>query len=200
MADVDNTLDDGSRNKKSRRLFIQADGTKTPRAGLKTVGFSIEVLEDGEVLDTIEHLLSDFNTEVLNAAAAFGLVTSITNTFGSSKISSDEAVEAARARVETFLDGEWSADRQAGVRTSDILEAFVAMRSAAGRSTSDERKADFVAQIKAGEIKVPDLLKSEPLLKAEYDAIKAKRAAERAAASKARASGASQAPSTLLDD
>lgn len=188
------------RDRKSRRFFTAEGKEPTSRATPESTGFVIQVLDGEKVLKSFTHELSDFPEGVRNAAALFGFITSITNTFGSAKISPDEACELVEARLETLLEGEWSSERTTGPRSSDILEAYVAYRAANGRETTEAKRQQFLADIKSKTIVVKDLLEEEPALKAELDAIKAKRAAERAQASKEAAMGKAPKESSLLDD
>lgn len=196
---VTDTTEEAGRNKKSRRWFVNEAGDRSPRVSTESTGFVIEILDEaGEVAETLRADLGQFQKGVRNAAALFGLVTSITNTFGSSKLSLDDAIEAAQGRLETLQEGTWSSDRQAGPRTSDIVEAYIAYRKANDRDTPAEKVASFRADIESGKVKVPDLLKDNPGLNAEYLAIKSRRAAERAA--KAReAAGGKDSGGNLLD-
>lgn len=182
-----------SRREVSKRSFVNAAGEYTGRVNPDSIGFKIEFVETG---DTIEQQLTDFSDGVRNAAALFGLVTSITNTFGGVKVP-EEAIAAAQERLEILLEGDWASERQSGPRSSHILEAAVAVRADAGKDTTDEWKDKFLAAIKADENYVKELAK-DPAFAAKLAAIKAKAAQERAAkaAEKAKDAGTS----VLLDD
>ncbi len=182
------------REKVSRRTFLDASGAYTPRVGIDSIGFKIELLESGAV---VERSLADFEDGVKNAAALFGLVTAITNTFGGIS-DPDEMAEVMEARLENLLSGEWTAERQTGPRTSDLLDAFVTFREKNGKPTSEDRKEQFLADLKAGTVKAKDLLADNPGLAAEHASIKAKRAAERAEKLRDKV-GEQDKKSTLLD-
>lgn len=195
MADVTEVT--GTKRKEvSRRTFKGKDGSWTSRATPDTVGFKIELVEDGEVAHTIERDLVAFDESVRNAAAAFGFVTSITNTFGGIKGPIEELISAAEDRLAVFDEGDWTGERQGGPRTSHLLEAAIAVRADAGKETSDEWKAKFQAALKADENYAKELQK-DPTFAAKLAAIKAKAAAERATklADAAKEAG----PSSLLD-
>lgn len=181
------------REKVSQRTFKNKEGEYTSRVGTDSLGFKVELLGSGAV---IEKQLKDFDPGIINAAALFGLVTSITNTFGGIS-DPDEMAEAMDARLETLLAGEWSAERQTGPRTSDLLEAYVAFRSKNGKDTDDAKRESFLNDLKSGAAKAKDLLNDNPGLAAEFAAIKARRAAERAA--KAAEAAGEQKASALLD-
>lgn len=177
----------------SKRTFVNAAGEYTGRVDTTSVGFKVELLGNGAVL---ERKLSDYPQEVINAAALFGLVTSLTNTFGGMS-DPDEMADAMTQRDETFQGGEWSSERQTGPRTSDLLDAVVAFRAKNGKETTEEWKQGLAAKLAAKETTSKDIL-AEPAVNAEYLAIKAKRAAERSAAATAAVSGTTTS-SALLD-
>lgn len=179
----------------SKRSFLNAEGEYTPRVSTDSLGFKIELVETGH---TVEHKLADFSTEVLNAAALFGLVTSVTNTFGGLK-DPNEMAEAMGDRLAALLEGEWSSERETGPRTSDILDAYIAFRAKHGKDTSEDNKEKFLNSLKSKATTVKDLLASETGLAAEYYAIKARRVAERADKKAKEAAGSTQGESTLLD-
>lgn len=189
----DDTSSGRTREAVTKRSFKDADGNYTPRVHAGSVGFRIELLESGYV---IEKDLKDYPEDMIKAAALWGLVTNITNTIGNLK-DSDEMAEAMESRSETIEGGEWTSGRESGPRTSDILEAYVAFRTKHGKDTSQERKDAFTNDIKNKVVTVKDLLKAEPGLAAEYAAIKARRSVERSDKMAAKAKETSV--STLLD-
>jgi hypothetical protein len=165
-----------TRSAVTKRTFKKADGTYSSRASTESTGFKIEFLKSG---NSIEQELGDFSTEVLNAAALFGLVTSITNAMGG-ETDPDEQFNTASDRLQTLLDGEWAAERQTGPRTSDLLEGFVAYRQKNGVETDQARRDEFLAMIKQEGFNAKKYLDERPKLAAEVAAIKAARAAEKA--------------------
>lgn len=179
MADA-NVPAKSTRDQRSKRSFLNAEGVYTPRANTDTIGFKIEIVDDGEIVDTIERKLSDFEDGVINAAAAFGMVTSITNTFGGMKGDVQEMIDAANNRVGVFEDGDWTGESTSGPRTAHAVEAFVALRKDGGVETSDERRAKFAADIKADDKLVARLVKEDPAFAAKLAAIKQLAAADRA--------------------
>ena len=191
---MDNEVTGRTRAAVSKRTFKNEAGEYTPRVNTDSNGFRVELVETGHIS---EKSLSDFPQEIINAAALFGLVTSITNTFGGLK-DADEMAEAMDSRIELLMSGEWSGDRETGPRTSDILEAYVAFRAKHGKETSQENQDKFLNNLKTKAVVLKDLLASETGLAAEYYAIKARRVAERAKLKAAEAEG-SQADSSLLD-
>lgn len=176
MTDTAQAESTRTRAEVSKRSFLNKDGSYTARATTDTIGFKIELVESG---DSFTHKLSEFEPGVLAAAAAFGLVTSVTNTIGGKSLSGDERAALLQDRLDTLLEGDWSAERQSGPRSSQLLEAIVAVRTNAGKDSSQEWKDKVSASLKAD----PELSKkylTNPLVAAEYANIKAKAAVERA--------------------
>lgn len=159
----------------TKRSFKNKDGSYSGRATTDTVGFRIELVESGE---TFEHSLGDFAEGVLAAAAAFGLVTSVTNTVGGKALSAQERAELLSDRLETLLEGDWSAERQSGPRSSQLLEAIIRVRTEGGAATSPEQREALALKLKDPEAAKAYLANSK--VAAAYADIKAKAALERA--------------------
>lgn len=142
--------------------------------------------------------LDDLPPGVLRAAAAFGVNTSVGNTFGAIPDPS-EAYEAACDRWETLVKGEWSADRQTGPRTSDLVEALCRYSVQQGHTVDEafrtrlKQKCGDEAQRKAWE--------SNPQIQVHLMALRKERAEENArkALELASAAGEAQPVTGLLD-
>jgi hypothetical protein len=160
----------------TKRSFKSKDGEYTGRATTETVGFRVELVESGEVF---EHSLSDFSEGVLAAAAAFGLVTSITNTVGGKALSAQERAELIADRLETLLEGDWAAERQSGPRSSQLLEAIIRVRTDGGATTTPEQREALALRLKNDPEAVKAYLGNAKVA-AAYADIKAKAALERA--------------------
>jgi hypothetical protein len=193
---ADTTQVTKTRDNRSKRSFFNAEGKYTPRASTDAIGFKIDILDGDEVVETIEQRLEDFAPEVVNAAALFGFVTSITNTFGGMKGDVQEMVDAANERLGVFLEGDWTGESKSGPRTSHALEAFVELRADGGIETSEERKAKFIADIKADDKMVARLVKEDAAFAAKLAAIKNRAAEKRATELAEKAKGQR---SSLLD-
>jgi hypothetical protein len=184
-----------SRAAVSKRTFKKESGEYTSRVSTESIGFKIELIESGHI---VEYALRDFSDEVIKAAALFGIVTSVTNAFGAIK-DPDEMAEAMDNRLEALINGEWTSERETGPRTSDILEAYIAFRAKHGKDTTQANQDKFLANLKDGSTTLKDLLASEAGLAAEYAAIKAKRIIERADKAAAKAGTQDAKDSSLLD-
>ncbi len=137
-----------------------------------------------------EITLGDLTNEMLLQAAAFGLHQVGQNAYGAAE-DEDEKIEKLGKRWENILAGQWASDRESGPRTSDLLNAFIRGYTAKnGGAPSDEWIETKRAQIQ--DPAVAKELQKRPAIKAQLDAIKAERAAERAKASAASADKADE--------
>lgn len=118
-----------TKERTTKRYFTDATGAKVPRAHTEATGFGIEFIGTEE---TLTAKLEDFSEGVKNAAALFGFVVSITNAAGGADKSDEDRVNAARDRLEALLEGDWSAERESGMRTNDIVEAARRINEAKG--------------------------------------------------------------------
>jgi len=171
----------------SKRSYFNSEGDYSARASTATAGFRIEVINPAGENYVREHDLSEFTPEVLKAAAAYGIVTSATNTFGGKDLSFDERVALLDDRLDTFLkDEDWSAERQSGPRSSQLIEALVAVRAKANRETPQEWIDAKIAELKATPEKAKEYM-ANPHVAAELSRIKAEAAIARAAKLEAKA-------------
>lgn len=190
---VDATQVRARKGEKVERQFYSADGEAGSRVGLDSVGVKLVFVDTGEVLDMAYSALSP---EVARAAALFGVMTSVTNTFGGMS-DAGEMYEAAETRWESLAGGQWSSDRQSGPRVGDLVEAILRLRKERGREPVEGDYEDVKARIVKGELNAKGLL-ATPEVAAHFHAIKRERADARAkdAAAKAQA-GASDLSAIL---
>lgn len=173
----------------SKRSFLNSAGEYSARASTDTTGFRIELVESGDV---VEYSLSDFEPGVLNAAAAFGIVTSVTNTIGGKSLSAQERLDLITDRLETLLEGDWTAERQSGPRNSQLIDALVKVRADAGKDTTQEWRDKVSLDLKANPDKAKAYLANAHVA-AAYAEIKAKAAMARAQKLAAKADSADEA-------
>lgn len=181
---------EATRAAKTQRLFANAKGEWTPRVQLDSVQFKVVHLPTGFVT---EGRLEEYSDSVRNAGFLWGAVTNITNAIGSAKLTDEECVESMEARQETLKSGRWTSERDAGPRTSDLIEAMKRLSQELGREFDE-------AKLLAGfndEENGPALRKKymgNDKFKAHFDAIKQERAEARMKKSKEAAAKAD--PST----
>lgn len=187
MANVDQTSEKvrARKGEDVQRWYFDAEGNRTPRVQLTSVGGGLHFVEAKRDL---EWNLSDFDDGVRNAAALFGLMTSITNAFGGKE--TVEMLGAAEARLERFQMGVWASERgESGPRIGILLEALMRLRAEKGASTDAEARARWKDKLIAGGSDYIKGLREDPTVAAHYHAILRERedAAAKEAAEKARA-------------
>ena len=145
--------------------------------------------------DVIAVKLGDFNQDVVTAAAFHGFSQKLGDTFAGKK-DVEEAAEVTAALFERLQEGVWIAEREsAGPRTSVLLEAVMAAFTAAGQEVDEDTMRE---KIKGLETDARKALQADPAVSAQYDRIKAERAAAKAAKSAAKAEDAESQITTLL--
>lgn len=135
------------RSSKTERRFYNAKGDETARAGGDIVKAKVTFTETGE---EIEMDFTQLSPEMVTAAAAFGIMTSVTNAAGGSNPNATP-FERALDRWETIAGGEWQGEREGGPQIGLIVEAAVALGY-------DE--AAVRAKFKSGEITAAQLMKN----------------------------------------
>lgn len=178
---------------KIKRFFYTQGGEKFPRPQGNSEFVAWEFFDGSKSVHEIEldmrKVPGGLAPEgVPRASAAFGYSTAAGNAAGGEK-TLDGAIDAVQERVNTFLQGEWSEGRRAGYSREDLVAAWVASCTSAGASISDEQRAAMLEALRSEKISQKDLLADEGV-QAELDALKATRAAERAAKSRDKAAKA----------
>jgi hypothetical protein len=186
-----NTMDAGVRKKadKADRMFIASDGGLHPRSFPGVRGVRIRFTETEAELDM---MLEELSQDMLLAAAAFGLNTSVGNTFGAIA-DPIEALEAAESRWETLRSGVWSSERHVGPRTTDLVEAVVRWYVSNGREISDDDRAKIVATV--GDAAAAKALQADPEVGVHLAAIRKERAEAKQREAQDRLKGAAGKPS-----
>jgi hypothetical protein len=186
---------------KIKRWFFTDGGERFPRPQGNSEFVAWEFFEGSKSVHTIEldmrAVPGGLAPEgVPRASAAFGYSTAAGNAAGGEK-TLDGAIDAVQERVNIFLQGEWSEGRRAGYSREDLVAAWVASCKAAGATITGEQQAAMLEALRSEKISQKDLLADEGV-QAELDALKAQRAAERAAKSREKASAASGSRATDL--
>lgn len=161
------------------RYFIDSTGEKHSRAIADAVKV-VHEWKDREDL-RLEMDLTSLSAEQKICAIAFGISQVVGNAYGG-ETDPDEAFEKGQARWETIVGGNWATERVIGDRTSDLVEAFAKAYQDAGKDFSDDKKRELQEKLDSGALD-PKALRADPRIRAALDAIKAKRASERAAKS-----------------
>lgn len=188
-----NTVTDGKGTKPRQvdRFFIDKDGKSQARAFPEAV----KVIHSWKNRDDLklEMDISKLSDEMKICAIAFGISQVVGNAYGG-ETDPDEAFDKGESRWETILGGKWATERESGPRTGDLVEAFAKAYEDKGKKVTDEWKSQVAEQINSGAIDQKEALKN-PLVRAAFDAIKLRRAQERAKKSQEAAAATAELPS-----
>jgi len=185
MTDVQTEAPKKARN--VQNFYVAADGTRSPSPQPDCVAIGKLFLESKQ---EIKYNLDDLPDSSKIQAMAFGLQQVGQNAYGAAA-SEAERIEMFEARMEAIFGGNWSSDRQVGPRDSDLLEAFAQATADAGKAVDQDWRDRAAAKLKSGEIS-KKTLSERPAVRAKLEAIRAKRAAERAAQAQAELKGAAK--------
>lgn len=154
---------------KTERRFFGKDGKPNPRASGDVIRASVTFTDTGEVL---EMDFSKLTPEMVTAAAAFGIMTSVTNAAGGHNPNATP-FDRALDRWDTIESGEWQGEREGGPQIGLIVQAAVSLGY-------DE--AAVRAKFKSGEITAAQLMKNEAIEVKVLELKEANLAAKRKAA------------------
>ena len=157
----------GTRERSVKRLFLN-EGSAEPagRSDVNTKGLIFVFPND----EKIEIALADFSPGILNAAAAFGLNTSLGNAANTakeedgSKATPETMREAVEARLEVLKSGKWASDAVGGsTRPSMLYAAVLEHRTKTGKATDDATMSAIRDTLRADEDKAAKLAKFAPI-------------------------------------
>ena len=132
--------------------------------------------------------LKELNKDIVTNLALHGLSQKGGDSYAGAK-TVDEAEERCETIIERLKEGEWIKPREsAGPRPSMVIDAVVAALEAQGESVDDTRRATIAVTVKGKEGRERAL--ENPLIRAQYETIRATRAAERAAKAQGETEGA----------
>lgn len=139
-----------TRNSVAKKFYIvpglaDADQPQKVVAGSTAVRFDFangvsRTVAPGDLPESIAALLT-----------LYGIAQKLGDTYAGVSGDIDEAVEGFDAMLEQFKAGDWSTERAAtGPLSSRVVEAWVNVQTAAGKSPTDEAKAAVAAILKDG--------------------------------------------------
>jgi hypothetical protein len=133
--------------------------------------------ENGETLECVPTSLP---LEMQIRLMWHGCSQKVGDSFATAKGDVDKAYEEAGSVWEQLMGGTWTERAGgAGARPSMVADAIIAVNIAQGRTPTPEQELDIRERVKIKEQK--DGALGDPDIRAEYEKIKADRAAERAA-------------------
>ena len=164
------------RAKIATREYSDSDGNvgRSVPATPTTLTFKFENDESMVVVAT------DLPESIQTQLAWHGLSQKVGDAFAGAKGDVNLAQENAESLWEQLMAGVWSEKASGvGARPSMVADAIIAVNIAQGRTPTTEQELDIRERVKIKEQK--DGALGDPEIKAEYEKIKAERAAERAA-------------------
>lgn len=173
------------RTKLCEKVFILADGSESRHASPEVESLEFR-LTNGSV-----HSVKKENVgpDCWIASAWHGLSQKGGDTYAGAK-DADEAEDRLAAILERLSENEWIKAREsAGPRTSILAEAVKSALMANGETVDDNRFASIAEKLKDKATREGTI--ANPVIAAEYERIKAERAAQRAEKAKEAAAGQS---------
>ncbi len=167
-----------------KKVYVSKNGTETRSATPDAVELQFQFANG----NTHNVKLSDHNPEILSCLTFFGVSEKYGNSYAGAKGDAGDAEEKFLSMQEQLKGGTWVEKAEAGPRPSLIADAIIAALTNAGEKVDDARAASVREKVKDKATR--DGALKDPVIKAEYEAIKASRAIERAKAAKAAAKGA----------
>ena len=178
-----------------KREYRNSDGTKSRSARADTEALSLQFVNGSEIVITLDNIHKDCQ----HAALFHGLSQKVGDAWNDVKGDAEKAFENATSMLERMAEGTWVEKAEsAGPTTNMLVDAIVRAKIAGGEKAKDvdtlERRAAIAAKLKG---ETPQATKearagalANPQIAAAYEAIKAEKAAERAAKKAAAAEGA----------
>jgi len=175
-----------------KKVYVNKDGEETRSATQYSTALQFRFANG------ITHVVNygDHPVNIKTCLSWFGISEKYGNAYAGAKGDADAAEEAFRSMQEQLRGGTWVEKAEAGPRPSLIADAIIAALNAAGQKVDEKREAAVREKVKDKATREGAL--NDPVIKAEYEAIKAKRAAERAKDAAALAKGKEIAVSGAL--
>lgn len=190
MADVATKTQKTTKPRLVDNFYVNKAGERASRPQPDVVAIGKKFLESGH---EIVIKLASLKQEQLLQSAAFGMQQVGQNAYGAAG-SEDERIEMCSDRWDTIQGGSWASERQMGPRTSDVLDAYLqALEEKTGKPATSEFVADLQQKLADNPSALKELSENK-VVKAKVDAIRAKRAAQRAEASATEAEEADDLP------
>lgn len=167
-----------------KKVYVDKDGTETRSATPDAVELQFQFANG----NTHAVKLTDHPAEILFCLTFFGVSEKYGNSYAGAKGDAGDAEEKFLSMQEQLRGGTWVEKAEAGPRPSLIADAIIAALLSAGQKVDDARAAGVREKVKDKAIR--DGALKDPVIKAEYESIKATRAANRAKEAAKAAKGA----------
>ena len=167
-----------------KKVYLNKDGEETRSATAASVQLQFRFANGNtHAVQTADH-----PGEILACLGWFGISEKYGNAYAGAKGDADTAEEAFLSMQEQLRGGTWVEKAEGGPRPSLIADAIIAALTAAGQTVDDKRATTVREKVKDKDTR--DGALKDPVIKAQYEAIKAARAATRAKEAAAAAKGA----------
>ena len=176
MAAIETATATSKRRTIAAKVYVYADGTegRHARPDVERLEFRFT---DGTTL-----VVGDVHADCERAAAWHGKAQKIGDGYNKAEDAAG-AFESASAMLERLVSGEWvKPGEAAGPRIGLLVDAIVRALEAAGETVNDKRRATIAEKVSGKEAREAAL--ANPAIEAEYKAIQAERAMERADAAR----------------
>ena len=158
-----------------KKVFVDETGEKTRSATENATGLEFH-FSNG---NTHTVAVNDHPENIVKCLTLFGISEKYGNAYAGAKGDSDVAEELFLSMQEQLTAGTWVSKADGvGPRPSMVADAIIAAILATGDEVDEDRKAAIVDKVKDKDIRKAAL--KDPSIAAEYDAIRAKKAAEKA--------------------
>ncbi len=168
-----------------KKVYVNAEGEETRSATAASTELQFRFANK----NTHKVTMADHPANILACLGWFGVSEKYGNSYAGAKGDADAAEEAFLSMQEQLRGGTWVEKAEGGPRPSLIADAIIAALTAAGQTVDDKRAAGVREKVKDKATREGAL--KDPVIKAQYEAIKAARAATRAKEAAAAAKGAS---------
>ena len=157
-----------------KKVYVAADGNETRSASHEAVELQFQ-FGNGHT-----HIvkLADHQTEIRDCLTWFGISEKYGNSYAGAKGDAGDAEDKFLSMQEQLRGGTWVDKAEAGPRPSLIADAIIAALVAAGEKVDEGRAGTIRDKVKDKDTREGAL--NDPVIKAQYEAIKAARAAARA--------------------
>lgn len=183
MSDVQNEAAESTREAKTVREYIDANGDSHKRPPADVVAVALTFKPTGE---KIRARLSDLPESMRNQLAAWGWMTNVGNTLGKK---GTETAQAAADRAELFANGEWAeAAGEGGPSPTMLATAAFHAGQAAGQTKmtdgQDFTLENVILKFKSFDAEMRKKIKSVPEIALEYAKLEQEKIKQRIAEQK----------------
>jgi hypothetical protein len=170
-----------------KKVYVNADGTESRSATPDATELHFRFNDGDSTVRVVK--LGDFPADIETRLAWFGRSEKLGNFYAGAKGDANVALEDFDTGVELLLTGDWSERKEGmGPRPSLVADAIISALEKVGQPVNDDGATKIREMVKDKTTR--DGALKDPVIKAEYEAMRAARAAEKAKAAAKAAKGA----------